>query len=232
MRKPVVDYRELRLSRINEPRFAHLKFLLGWVGYFILFFLTENLIPAEQCYPVWCPLDDLIPFCEWFVIPYVFWYVYIVITLLYFLLYNPDGFKKVQGFIIVTQVVAMAAYIIFPTRQDLRPLFFERDNLLTGLVGFIYSFDTNTGVCPSLHVAYSIGIVSAWLKEREVGKAWKSFVVIAAVLICLSTMFIKQHSAVDFFAALPVCLLAEIIIYGKDYWKPRLKKRIQVSRSN
>jgi len=232
MRKPVVDYRQFRLSRINEPQYAHLKFLLGWVGYFILFFLTENLIPAERCYPVWCPLDDLIPFCEWFVIPYVFWYLYIVVTLLYFLLYNPKGFKGVQGFIIVTQVVAMAAYIIFPTRQDLRPLVFERENLLSGLVGFIYAFDTNTGVCPSLHCAYSIGIVSAWLKEREVGKAWKAFVVIAAILICLSTMFIKQHSAVDFFAALPVCLLAEVICYGKSYWKPRLKKKTQPSEAN
>ena len=71
-------------------------------------------------------------------------------------------------------------------------------------------------------MAYSIGIVSAWLKERDVHKMWKIFVVIAAILICLSTMFIKQHSALDFFAALPVCLLAEIIAYGKSDWKPRL----------
>ena len=42
MKKPVVDYRELRLSNINEPRFKHVKLLLGWVGYFILYFLTEN----------------------------------------------------------------------------------------------------------------------------------------------------------------------------------------------
>jgi len=42
-------------------------------------------------------------------------------------------------------------------------------------------------------------------------------------MICLSTMFIKQHSAVDFFAALPVCLLAEGIVY-KDRWFKRKKK--------
>jgi len=49
------------------------------------------------------------------------------------------------------------------------------------------------------------------------------FVTVSVVLICLSTMFIKQHSAVDFFVALPVCLLAEGIVYGKDYWAARLK---------
>ena len=42
MRKPVVDYRSFRLSKINEPQFKHLQYLLGWVGYFILFFLTTS----------------------------------------------------------------------------------------------------------------------------------------------------------------------------------------------
>lgn len=225
MRKPVVDYRTFRLSKINDPQFSHLKYLLGWVGYFILFFLTENLIPAEKCYPVHCRLDDIIPFHEIFLIPYVFWYVLIVISLLYFLLYNVEGFKDLQKFIIITQVVAMAAYILFPSRQDLRPLEFPRDNVLTQCISLLYSVDTNTGVCPSLHVAYSLGIASVWLKEKTASIPWKGFVVIAVILICLSTMFIKQHSAVDFFAALPVCLLAEMIVYGKKYWSRRLKRK-------
>ena len=70
MKKPVVDYREFRLSKLNTPQFSHLKLLLGWVGYFILYFLTENLIPAENCHPVWCKLDDIIPFNEFFVLFY------------------------------------------------------------------------------------------------------------------------------------------------------------------
>ena len=224
-KKPVVDLRSFRLSKINDPRYSHLKYSLGWVGYCISFILTENLIPAEKCHPVHSWLDDVIPFCEVFVIPYVFWYIFIVGSLLYFALYNPDGFRKLMTFTIVTQVVATAVYIIFPTRQDLRPAVFPRDNILTQLVGLLYSVDTNTGVCPSLHVAISLGIASAWLKEKDVRKSFKVFIVITAILICLSTMFIKQHSAVDFFAALPLCLLAEIIAYGKDYWKPLLQKQ-------
>jgi len=219
MKTPVVDYRKLRLSNLNTPQFSHLKLLLGWVGYFLLYFLTENLIPAEKCTPVHMWLDDVIPFCEWFLIPYVFWYVLIVFSLGYFLLYNVDSFKRLQTFIIVTQVAAMVCYILWPSRQDLRPEEFARDNFLTRCVGILYAFDTNTGVCPSLHVAYSIGIASVWVRQKDAHILWKGFVVLAVILICLSTMFIKQHSAVDFFAALPVCLLAELIVYGKDYYK-------------
>ena len=153
MKKPVVNYKEFRLRKLNDPQFSHLKLLLGWVGYFALYFITENFIPVERCYPVHSPLDDLIPFCEIFVIPYTLWYLLVAGTLLIFALYDIPSFRMVSKYIIVTQVIAMAIYIIFPNRQDLRPTEFPRDNLLTDLMGFIYSFDTSTNVCPSLHVA-------------------------------------------------------------------------------
>ena len=222
MRKPVVDYRTLRLSNITSPQFRHLFLLLGWVGYFILYFLTENLIPAEDCHPVWCKLDDIIPFNELFVIPYVGWYVLIVVSLGYFLLYNVENFKGLQTYIIITQAVAMVVYIVWPSRQDLRPVEFPRENVLTWIMGIIYGADTNTGVCPSLHVAYSLGIASAWLKEKSAAWYVKLIVVVFVILVCLSVAFTKQHSVVDIFAALPVCLLAEILAF-RPYYKSKRK---------
>ena len=213
MNTPMVDYRKLRLHNINTPEFRHLKLLLGWVGYMVLYFLTENLIPAESCYPVHCWLDDVIPVCEWFVIPYVSWYFLIVGSLAYFLLYSVDSFKKLQIYIIITQVIAMAVYILFPNRQDLRPEVFERDNLLTQILGLIYSVDTNTGVCPSLHVGYSLGIASVWLREKRAAIGWRIFVALWCAVICISVAFVKQHSVVDIFAAIPMCLFAQWFVF-------------------
>lgn len=229
-KKPVVDYRTFRFSKLNTPEFSHLKLLLGWVVYFIFYFLTENLIPAERCHVIHCRLDDLVPFCEYFLIPYVFWYVLIVLSLLYFALYHVEHFKHLSKFIMITQAVAMAVYILYPNRQDLRPLIFERDNLFTRCISILYAFDTNTGVCPSLHVAYSLGIASTWLKEKDASMSWKIFVVIAVILICLSTAFIKQHSVVDIFAALPVGLLAELVVF-RSYWADKFRKGSIPTRS-
>ncbi len=218
MKKPVVNYRELRLSNINSPRFSHLKLLLGWVGYLIFYLLTENLIPPERCYPIHSVLDDRIPFNELFVIPYVTWYLLIVASLLYFLLYEVEQFKRLQTYIIVTQVVAIIIYILLPSRQDLRPAVFPRDNFLTDIVRLIYSLDTNTGVCPSLHVAYSLGIASTWLRDRSTGPGLRIFITLYSLLICISVAFVKQHSVLDIAAALPVCALAEWFTFWR---KPR-----------
>lgn len=224
MRKPVVNYRNFRFSKLNTPEFKHLLFLLGWLVYFTFYFLTENLIPYEKCFPVHSRLDDIIPFCEYFVIFYVGWYVLIVFSLIYFALFNPDNFKNLMKFIIITQVVAMIIYILFPTRQDLRPTEFVNENIFTDIMGLIYAADTCTGVCPSLHVGYSIGIASTWLKEKEASKWSRAFVTFFSIMVCLSVAFVKQHSVVDIYAALPMCLFAEVITFGKQYWLPKFRK--------
>ena len=224
MKQPVIDYRTFRLRNINQPEFSHLKLLLGWLVYFAFYFLTENLIPVENCHLIHSRLDELIPFNEFFFIPYCFWYLLIVISLGYFALYDISNFRNLQIYIIITQVVAMTVYILYPSYQDLRPTEFVRDNFFTHLAALIYRADTPTGVCPSLHVAYSLGIGSCWLKEKQAGKLWKAFVIFSVITISLSTAVVKQHSVIDIAAALPLGLLAEIVVF-KDYWKDKFHSR-------
>ena len=222
-RKPY-DYSGFSLKRLSEPRFSHALLLLGWVFYFSMYFITENLIPLDRCHVIHCALDDLIPFREGFVVFYAGWYLYVVLALAYSFFYHVEGFKQLQKYIIITQVVAMACYIIYPSIQNLRPEVFPRQNVFSWLLGIIYAFDTPSGVFPSLHVGYSMGIVSTALKDRELPPFWKAAVVLFAVGVCLAVCFVKQHSFLDVVAALPLCLLAEALVFGKDYWLPRWKR--------
>lgn len=227
MKTPVRDYRKLRINNINSKEYSHLKLLLSWVVYFIMFFLTEKFIPEEACHIVHCRLDDLIPFNEFFIIFYISWYFLIVGSLVYMLLYDIEGFKKMQTFIIITQIVAVVIYIVWPSVQYGRPVSFENSNLLTKLTALIYSVDTPTGVCPSLHVGYSIAIASTWAKKRDISLYKRVLIIIWATLICMSVAFVKQHSVVDILAAIPMCIFAEFILFGKSYWRPRLEKTVR-----
>ena len=46
-----------------------------------------------------------------------------------------------------------------------------------------------------------------------------------ALSLAWPTNFIPAGSVVDIFAAIPVGLLAEALVYGRDYWAPRLRRR-------
>lgn len=224
MKKQRVDYSGFSLKKLNEPRFSHAKLLGGWLAYFALYFLTENLIPVERCHVIHGFLDDVIPFNEFFVIFYVSWFLLVAGSLAYTFFYNVESFKKLQVYIMITQAVAMLCYIVYPSVQDLRPEVFTRQNCFTWILGIIYSFDTPTGVCPSLHVAYSLGILSVALKDKDLSKWLKAALTLFVLMVCLAVCFVKQHSSIDVVAALPVCLLAEGLVFGKDYWLPRWRR--------
>ena len=200
-------------TRVQPPDRRSLHLLWGWAGYFLLYFLTENLIPEERCHVIHCALDDRIPFHEFFVIFYVGWYLLLTGSLIYFLFYRAESFRRLQTYIIIVQALAMAVYILYPSRQELRPETFPRENLLTSVMIFLYSIDTPTGICPSLHVAISVGIASVWLREKNTKPWLKVCIALFCLGVCLSVSFVKQHSVVDILAAIPVCMIAQWFVF-------------------
>ena len=216
LRPPVIDYRKIRLNNILSPEFRHVLLLLYWLAYLLSFILLERLCPAPVYNTVWCKLDDLIPFCEWFIFAYMSWHVSLIWMSLYTLAYDIPAFKRFMWYLILTTIMAEIVYVIWPSQQLLRPDLstLGRENLLTWATGIIYSVDTNTNVCPSLHCIGGFAILFAALDmPRFRKKAWPVFFTVFALLICASTVFMKQHSIVDFFAAIPVIIIGWLLIY-------------------
>lgn len=227
LRPPVVDYRTLRLSNLLSPAFRHVLLLLYWPAYLLSFILIERICPAPAYHTVRCALDDLIPFCEWFLFSYVSWHVSLLWMSLYTLAYDIAAFRRFMWNLILTTAIAIAVYLIWPSQQLLRPDLsaLGRENLLTRAVGLIYAVDTNTNVCPSLHCIGGFAILFAALDmPRFRTRGWTVFFVIFALLICASTVFMKQHSAVDFFAALPVVLIGWFSCYFRP-WKRAFSRK-------
>ena len=216
MKTPVINYKKLQLSNITSTEYRHLLLLIGWPVYFFMYFITEKFIPEGNCHVVHSLVDDLIPFNEYFVLFYVSWYFFMVWSLLGFMLYDIKSFVKAQKLIVGMQIIAVATYIIWPSVQYLRPGHFEHTNLCTWILGIIYSQDTPTGVCPSLHVGYTLAVLSAWLTAKEAGLSKKIFVTAWAMLICISVCFVKQHSFTDVWAAAVLYLFLRIILFRRE----------------
>jgi len=211
----MVDYSTFRLKKLDSPEFRHLKYLLYWPVFGLAFFILERLWIRKSYHPVYCPLDDLIPFCEYFLIPYLFWFLFLLFIHVYTLLFDTASFVKLMKFIMVSYSLALAVFILFPNCQELRPETFERDNPFTRFIAGFYRFDTNTNVSPSLHVIGSVAVaVCAWHSRHFSAAPWRLAFCAAAFLISVSTVFLKQHSILDILAAIPVCAVAYVYAYS------------------
>ena len=218
-KRAAVDYRQFRLSRLNTDQFRHLKLLLYWPVFGLLFWYAERGVEVDHYYPMYCWLDDYIPFNEWFLIPYLFWFVFMVGMHLYTLRYDVPAFRRMMHFIMLTYSISLVIFFLFPNCQQLRPLVFERDNIFTRFLVDFYAFDTSTNVCPSLHVVGSLAAMfAAWDTPRFSTPLRRAAFGIVAALISVSTVFLKQHSVLDILVALVVCCVGYIAVYGRAAW--------------
>ena len=205
-------YKGMKLKDITKPKYRHLFFLLFWVAYFTAYALVENLVVPK--YDIHTALDDVIPFCEFFIIPYVLWYLLLAFVSLYTLFFDIPAFKKFYKFLIVTCIVTFAIYVIFPNEQNLRPTDYGRDNIFVDIVKFLHGFDTNTNVFPSMHVIFSVGMLFTMWSVKPFNGVWGRVVsTLLAISICLATVHLKQHSILDVYSGVALSVLVFPFIY-------------------
>ena len=219
----MVNYKNLRPWNLNSPEYRHLLLLIYWPVYGLTFWLLERWLTLTY-HPVEVAFDAKIPFCEFFVFPYYFWFVFLFGIHVYTGLYDIPAFKKLMYFIMITYTVTTVIYIVYPTCQNLRPTEFARDNFCVDIVKALYNFDTNTNVCPSLHVIGSFAVLfTTWNCKKLRSFKFQAVLVPLTVLISISTVFLKQHSIVDIYAALALCAVA----YPFAYLLPGRVKKIK-----
>lgn len=213
-RADAVGCRSFRLSRLKEPEYRHLWYLLFWPGYIAQYILVERLNPAETYHVIHCALDDLIPFQEWFLLAYVAWYIMIVGMHLYTLLYDTAAFRDYSRFLIISMSMCAVIFLVYPSTQQLRPETLPRENLLTKILELIYRVDTPTNILPSGHAVGAMAVFAAALHCGRLRTPGRLAVIGAlALLVSLSTVFLKQHSILDVLAAVPVCAVTYGIVY-------------------
>lgn len=186
------------------------------------FFLVEYLIDGSSQYWVsYLPIDDKIPFVDWFVIFYYLWYPLLVGVGLWLFLKEKKAYERFMKMIMYGYTISLIFFLIVPNGQDLRPTSFERDNIFTYLIGKMYSADTNTNVFPSIHVYGSLICMFAVVDSDTLNKFWiKALTTVLALLICASTVFIKQHSFLDIIGGVAMFVPLYIGVYRKRIFMP------------
>lgn len=145
-------------------------------------------------------IDDYIPFCEYFIIPYILWFVFIVVTIGYFAFVCKEKkeYDQLISILITGMTVFLIVSYIYPNGQQLRPSLTE-DSIFIKAVELLYFLDTPTNILPSLHVFNAIACCVAICRNSESRKHKGILIgtITLTIMIILSTVFLKQHSIID-----------------------------------
>ena len=212
-----ISLKNTQISSFISDNFKDLKLLLFWPLYGAAFMFLERG-PDRSWFIVECGFDNIIPFCEFFIFPYFFWFVYIIFMHSYSFFYDRPTYVKYMKYTIITYTTTILIYVLFPTAQELRPdlAALGRENILTKFLTYFYMFDTNTNVCPSLHVTGSVAVwIAAWKSKHFSTPLWRTVFTVITILICVSTVFLKQHSIIDAFFAFALCAIVYVVVYIK-----------------
>lgn len=188
------------------------------VFYLFAFFALEKL-PVRLTI-IHCALDEKIPFCEYFIIPYVLWFFFIAGTVLYFYMFNESSqeYARLVGTLVTGMTMFLIISFVWPNRHMLRPNLTE-NGIFIDAVRILYRIDTPTNIFPSIHVFNTAACYLA-IRRNERCRKHRLVVLLSGVLsvsIILSTMFLKQHTVIDVIGALAL----NWVCYGVFYqWFP------------
>ena len=164
-------------------------------------------------------LDDVIPFSEYFIVPYMIWFFYVSGAVLYFFFTDKQDYFRLCTFLFIGMTISMMICTFYPNGTDLRVEVDPNKNVFCYLVQMIHNSDTPANVFPSIHVYNSLGVhISVMNSERLRNHKWvrrSSFIIMVA--ICMSTVFLKQHSVVDVTGAMVLAYVMYQFVYGNAY---------------
>lgn len=141
-------------------------------------------------------LDRALPFCPWAMPLYVSHFVFLPLGLLS--LRGEAAFARTLKAVLVAAALSDLIFLLAPTT-------FARPEAAGFLFDAVRRLDTPASCFPSQHVALA-ALVAAGV--RNDGRPWAPLAFVWAAAICVSTVLVKQHYAVDVAGGLVLAALA------------------------
>ena len=96
------NWTETLLDWLRDPTNAHWKLALYWPIYSVAYVLIGKLGGRIDPICTALPLDSHIPFVAAFIVPYLLWFPFWVVLLVYALIREPVLFRRTMHFFMVT----------------------------------------------------------------------------------------------------------------------------------
>ena len=157
----------MKFDQLRSRCRPHLWYQLYWVVYLIWFFWLDLTVTAPK-YILHSPLDDLIPFNEWFVIPYCSWFLLLAGVTAALWWCDTATYDKLCLTMFSGMTFCLIVYMILPNGLELRPTVetLGRDNPALRIMQLLWKADAAVNVCPSIHCQSSACMAMAFSHSK------------------------------------------------------------------
>lgn len=200
-------------------QYGHIFPLIIYGIFYIVCFAYLESKPMRNMHMIHMAVDDYIPFCEYFIIPYFLWFAYVAAAVVFFFFRDKNDYYRLCTFLFTGMTVFLAVSAIYPNGHMLRPaLYGSEDTIFIRMVKFLYAADTPTNLFPSIHVYNSLAthfaiINSSYFEQKK----WiRTGSLVLCTSIILSTVFLKQHSMFDVITAFCLAAVMYCAVYKRS----------------
>lgn len=198
------------------PGYA-IKWLLLVLTYNNLVYFGSRLLTNGRIhYDISIGLDNKIPFLPWMMVFYWSCYLFWGINYILSVREDEDTARRFALSDMLGKTVCLIFYIALPTTMQ-RPEV-SGNGVWESIIRLLYEVDAADNLFPSIHCFVSWMSYLGIRKTGRIPKWYKIFSLVYALLVCLSTVTVKQHVILDVFAGV---LLAEATYYICHHIKRR-----------
>lgn len=185
----------------------------------LVYWGTQTLAVNRTLIDMTTAFDRMIPFDPRWVVIYVACFAYWAVG--YVLMARQDNWYSIMTGEVLAKLLCGAIFLLIPT-TNIRPEI-TGSGLTDWLMGLIYQLDRPLDLFPSIHCMESWICFRAVLGQKKIPKWYQIFAGIFTLLVCLSTLFTRQHVIADVIAGV---LLGEICLDVSRHrgWGKRLRQ--------
>ncbi len=185
-----------------------------WLG-------SKNLADFSRAFDVTLGLDALIPLRPEWVVIYVVTFLFWMMGLLFAARQDEELCFRFASGVIIAEIICGVIFLAFPsciTRPELAV-----SDFFTWVLSLVYFFDTPTNCFPSMHCLFAYLVFRQSLSSPGAKLWYRVFCAVFTVLVCLSTLFVKQHVIADVIGGIFFGELAFVLGQKLPVWKIFIK---------
>ena len=194
------------------PKYSILPISILVAVHLFTFFGTRLITDGSKHYDLTVALDLAIPLIPAFIVIYILAYVQWGVGIYYGISHGRDVCFKFIASALIGEFICMAIFLIMPTELTRFPV--TGSDPFSWMTRLIYSLDEPNNLFPSLHcfASWLCFRIIFYVEKEKRNTAYTVGSFIFTLLVFASTVFVKQHVAVDILggvAAVEIAMLIE-----------------------